>query len=75
MEVHESVFENEKISKVFDQAENRMHTIKAVLLASLGGKGFLEKMFCKLYGGEMNPRYCNGNGYSGGESSFFNSGL
>ena len=36
MEVTEEVFESEA-SIVFDQAENRMHTIKAVLVATLGG--------------------------------------
>lgn len=35
MEVTDSVFESEK-SIVFDEAENRMHTIKAVIAASLG---------------------------------------
>jgi ornithine carbamoyltransferase len=35
MEVTEEVFESE-CSIVFDQAENRMHTIKAVLVATLG---------------------------------------
>jgi ornithine carbamoyltransferase len=35
MEVTEEVFES-KASIVFDQAENRMHTIKAVLVATLG---------------------------------------
>ncbi len=35
MEVTEQVFES-KNSKVFDQAENRMHTIKAVMVATLG---------------------------------------
>ena len=35
MEVTEEVFESPK-SIVFDQAENRMHTIKAVLVATLG---------------------------------------
>jgi ornithine carbamoyltransferase len=34
MEVSEEVFES-KYSKVFDQAENRMHTIKAVMTATL----------------------------------------
>ncbi|PZR73761.1 MAG: ornithine carbamoyltransferase subunit F, partial [Stutzerimonas stutzeri] len=34
-EVSEEVFESEA-SVVFDQAENRMHTIKAVLVATLG---------------------------------------
>ncbi|HEX7075227.1 MAG TPA: ornithine carbamoyltransferase [Hyphomicrobiaceae bacterium] len=36
MEVTEEVFESET-SVVFDQAENRMHTIKAVLVATIGG--------------------------------------
>lgn len=35
MEVTEEVFES-KTSIVFDQAENRMHTIKAVLVATIG---------------------------------------
>jgi ornithine carbamoyltransferase len=35
MEVTEEVFESES-SVVFDQAENRMHTIKAVMVATLG---------------------------------------
>ena len=35
MEVTEEVFESDN-SIVFDQAENRMHTIKAVLVATLG---------------------------------------
>ncbi len=35
MEVTEEVFES-KASVVFDQAENRMHTIKAVMVATLG---------------------------------------
>lgn len=35
MEVTEDVFESEK-SIVFDEAENRMHTIKAVMVATLG---------------------------------------
>ena len=34
-EVTEEVFESEK-SKVFDEAENRMHSIKAVLVATIG---------------------------------------
>ena len=37
IEVSEAVFES-KASVVFDQAENRMHTIKAVLVALLGNK-------------------------------------
>ena len=35
MEVTEDVFESE-YSIVFDEAENRMHTIKAVMVATLG---------------------------------------
>ena len=35
MEVTDEVFESER-SVVFDEAENRMHTIKAVMLATLG---------------------------------------
>ncbi len=35
MEVTEEVFESDQ-SKVFDEAENRMHTIKAVMAATLG---------------------------------------
>jgi len=35
LEVTEEVFESPR-SVVFDQAENRMHTIKAVLVATLG---------------------------------------
>ena len=34
MEVTDEVFESDK-SIVFDEAENRMHTIKAVMLATL----------------------------------------
>ncbi len=36
MEVTDDVFESEQ-SIVFDQAENRVHTIKAVMVATLGG--------------------------------------
>ncbi|MFY9404303.1 MAG: ornithine carbamoyltransferase, partial [Defluviitoga tunisiensis] len=36
MEVTDEVFES-KYSKVFDEAENRMHTIKAVMVATLVG--------------------------------------
>lgn len=36
MEVTEEVFESAS-SVVFDQAENRMHTIKAILVATIGG--------------------------------------
>jgi len=36
MEVTDEVFESE-YSIVFDQAENRVHTIKAVMVATLGG--------------------------------------
>ena len=35
LEVTDEVFESEN-SIVFDQAENRMHTIKAVMVATLG---------------------------------------
>ena len=35
MEVTEDVFESEQ-SIVFDEAENRLHTIKAVMVATLG---------------------------------------
>ncbi len=35
MEVTDDVFESPR-SKVFDEAENRMHTIKAVMAATLG---------------------------------------
>ena len=38
LEVTDEVFESEQ-SKVFDQAENRMHTIKAVMAATLGAFG------------------------------------
>ncbi|WP_328379039.1 ornithine carbamoyltransferase [Streptomyces sp. NBC_00440] len=38
LEVTDEVFESEH-SVVFDEAENRMHTIKAVLVATLSGKG------------------------------------
>jgi ornithine carbamoyltransferase len=37
MEVTEEVFES-PASIVFDQAENRMHTIKALLVAAIGNK-------------------------------------
>jgi ornithine carbamoyltransferase len=40
MEVTDEVFESEA-SIVFDQAENRMHTIKAVLVATLGREAVL----------------------------------
>ena len=36
LEVTEDVFESER-SIIFDQAENRMHTIKAIMVATLGG--------------------------------------
>lgn len=38
MEVTDEVFESDQ-SKVFDEAENRMHTIKAVMVATLGEMG------------------------------------
>ena len=37
MEVTDEVFES-KHSVVFDEAENRMHTIKAVMVATLGNQ-------------------------------------
>ncbi len=37
LEVTEEVFES-KASKVFDQAENRLHTIKALMVATLVGE-------------------------------------
>ena len=37
LEVEDSVFESEQ-SVVFDEAENRLHTIKAVMAATLGYK-------------------------------------
>ena len=37
MEVTNEVFESKK-SKVFDEAENRMHTIKAIMYVTMGGK-------------------------------------
>ena len=36
LEVTEDVFESEA-SIVFDQAENRLHTIKAIMIATLAG--------------------------------------
>ncbi|NCC56482.1 MAG: ornithine carbamoyltransferase, partial [Synergistales bacterium] len=36
-EVTEDVFES-RFSKVFDEAENRMHTIKAVMVATIGNQ-------------------------------------
>jgi len=36
----EDVFESE-YSTVFDEAENRLHTIKAVMVATLGNPGLL----------------------------------
>ena len=36
LEVTNEVFESEK-SVVFDEAENRMHSIKAIMLATLDG--------------------------------------
>lgn len=36
LEVTDDVFES-RASLVFEQAENRMHTIKAILVATLGG--------------------------------------
>ena len=42
LEVTEEVFESEN-SIVFDEAENRMHTIKAVMMATLGRIGLFTK--------------------------------
>ena len=39
MEVTDEVFESSQ-SVVFDEAENRMHTIKAVIVATLGDEAF-----------------------------------
>ena len=39
MEVTNEVFESKK-SVVFDEAENRMHTIKAVMVATLGDREY-----------------------------------
>jgi ornithine carbamoyltransferase len=36
LEVTDEVFESQR-SIVFDEAENRLHTIKAVMVATLGG--------------------------------------
>ena len=36
MEVLEEVFES-KASKVFDEADNKLHTIKALMIASIVG--------------------------------------
>jgi ornithine carbamoyltransferase len=36
MEVTDEVFES-NASKVFDEAENRMHTIKAIMYLTMGG--------------------------------------
>lgn len=44
MEVTEDVFESEN-SIVFDEAENRLHTIKAVMVATLGGSRIKVKGF------------------------------
>jgi ornithine carbamoyltransferase len=44
MEVTEDVFESER-SIVFDEAENRLHTIKAVMVATLGGSRIKVKGF------------------------------
>ena len=39
MEVTDELFES-PASKVFDEAENRMHTIKAVMVATLGAVSY-----------------------------------
>jgi ornithine carbamoyltransferase len=41
MEVTDEVFEA-PFSRVFDEAENRLHTIKAVMVATLSGGGNIE---------------------------------
>jgi ornithine carbamoyltransferase len=41
LEVTDEVFES-SASIVFDQAENRLHTIKALMVATLGDDGFWE---------------------------------
>lgn len=46
MEVTEDVFESER-SIVFDEAENRLHTIKAVMVATLGSPRVKVKGFAK----------------------------
>jgi ornithine carbamoyltransferase len=38
LEVTEDVFESDR-SIVFDEAENRLHTIKAIMVATLGSNG------------------------------------
>ena len=43
MEVTDEVFESPQ-SIVFDEAENRMHTIKAVMYATLGGEENLDHL-------------------------------
>ena len=43
LEVTDEVFES-SASVVFDQAENRLHTIKAVMVATLGDEGFWEAL-------------------------------
>ncbi len=43
MEVTDEVFEGER-SVVFDEAENRMHTIKAVMASSLCPEQTLDKL-------------------------------
>jgi ornithine carbamoyltransferase len=42
LEVTDEVFES-KASIVFDQAENRLHTIKAVLVATLGDERYVRR--------------------------------
>ncbi len=49
MEVTDEVFESEQ-SKVFDEAENRMHTIKAVMVANIRRAG--EQIMAHLYNEE-----------------------
>jgi ornithine carbamoyltransferase len=47
MEVTNDVFESE-FSKVFDQAENRMHTIKALLVATLSSDAADIRSLCAV---------------------------
>ena len=50
MEVTDEVFES-KYSKVFDEAENRMHTIKAVMVATLVDDKLERKLAIVAIGG------------------------
>ena len=52
MEVTDEVFESKR-SKVFDEAENRMHTIKAVMYATL--KYQRRRQLQRTRAGRMHP--------------------